>query len=77
MKNATKDLLRLMVIDAECEEFIKNGWNTLYNDINACIGKDNMDFHLSQLDEVSRYALLDWYEHNDPIAKYFEEEMNQ
>ena len=77
MKNATKNLLRLIIIDIECEEFIINGWNALYNDIMVCIGKDNMDFRLSQLDEVSRYALLDWYEHNDPIAKYFEEEMNQ
>jgi len=77
MTNATKNLLRMMLFDKECEDFIINGWNALYNDIMACIGKDDMDFRLSQLDEVSRYALLDWYEHNDPIVKYFEEEIQQ
>ena len=76
MKNATLTLLRNMIFDAECEKFIKKGWNILYNDIMACVGKDNLSERLSKLDEVSRYALLDWYEHNDPIARYFEEEMN-
>lgn len=75
MKDATKKLLRIMIFNVECGEYIANNWYILYNDIMACFGKDDMDFRLSQLDEISRYALLDWYEHNDPIIKYFEEEI--
>lgn len=77
MKNATRTLLRLMVSDPKCKEYIENGWNILYNDIMACDWRLCNSSELDKLDEVSRYALLDWYEHNDPIVKWFEEEMNQ
>ena len=56
--NATRTLLREMMLDTECADFIKGGWLSLYLDIVANVGKEE----LSTLDEISRFALLDWYE---------------
>ena len=58
MKGSTMRLLRQMILDKACADFIYNGWNILYNDIINLVGTGRLE----ELDEVSAYALLDWYE---------------
>ena len=61
MKNATMRLLKEMMLDDRCLEYIQNGWNILFNDIVELTGTSN----LNQLDDISRFALLDWYEYKE------------
>lgn len=58
----TVQLIAMMVRDTECGEYIRNGWNALYNDI--------LNTHFSEwnkFDELAGYAILDWLEYKGII----------
>ena len=63
MKNASLVLLRMMIMDEGCAEFMQKGWLILYNDIIASVGTGK----LHELDELSKEAILSWYQH---LEKY-------
>lgn len=62
MKGTTKKLFFTMLYNKECAKYIEEGWNILYNDILECKG------NWETLDEISAYALLDWYEKENSKA---------
>lgn len=64
MKNKVAEMLGVMVRDMDAQEFFKEGWNALYNDLMAdplarlVDGENDTAFN-----RICGMALLDWYEY--------------
>lgn len=63
MKNKVAEMLGIMIKNKEAEEFFKNGWLALYNDlldnpIRAMKAGENGEY----INKVCAFALADWYE---------------
>lgn len=58
----TERLGTMMAEDLECEIFIRDCWNCLYNDL-----KENPISKWNVFDEIAGLATLDWLEHKGLI----------
>ncbi len=68
MKNKVAELFGIMIHNKEAEEFFKDGWNALYNDLMANPLKSVSDGEVDEksfLNTVCAMALLDWYTRED------------
>lgn len=51
-------LLKNILTDKDCADYIKNGWNALYNDLIECAKNGTLE----NLNEISSLALDDYYD---------------